>query len=567
MKRSQKLLDILNRIDGRGYKAYKDIQGKYHMGSYILSIDHAQSDPFAPPSKVRIIMPQDNSSFPQELFNTKSRKIALEDLIARKFKTASQSFLKKRGTGSSGLIEIDCGAQEIIERTSVKIDKGKLEVRLYIGLPAHGRKIVSKEAKHIFFHVLPKIINSSLLYKNLDKSEIERFVYINEDQDILRERLSELNLVAFIANGSILPRESGISDRPLLTAKRFISPCSLEMEIDLPYSGKIKGMGIPKGITLIVGGGFHGKSTLLRAIERGVYNHIPGDGREFVITVKDAVKIRSEDGRCVTGVDISPFISKLPSNIDTKNFSTQNASGSTSQAANIIEAIEAGTSLLLMDEDTCATNFMIRDGRMQRLVAKRWEPITPFVDRVRELYEKFGISTILVLGGSGDYFDVADNVIMLKEYQVVDVTKQAKEIAQSIKNCREKETLEPINLPKKRIIGPGSFKIREKDKIKARGLSTISIGKTNIDLFFVEQLVDKSQTNSIAQFFKIIDKKYLKNKNAISDIVDSIINEIEEKGLEILVPFSNGHPGSLAMPRKYEIMAAINRYRDLRLMN
>lgn len=566
MKNSRDLIELLNKINGRGYKAYKEIEGQYNMGNFILSIDHVQSDPFAPPSKIRIIVDQKIALFPQELFSTKSRKIALQDIIARKFKEYAKKLVKKRGTGSSGIIEIDCGAQEIIERTSVKIDKAKLEIRFYVGLPAHGRKIIAKEAIEIFLKVLPQIFNSTLLYNSLDKREIERFVYLNEDQDVLRNKLEELNLVAFVANGSILPRESGISDRPLINAKKFLSPKSLEVEVELPYSGKIKGMGIPKGITLIVGGGYHGKSTLLRAIERGVYNHIPGDGREFVVAVKDAVKVRAEDGRFVTGVDISPFISNLPQDIDTKNFSTQNASGSTSQAANIMEAIEAGTSLLLMDEDSCATNFMIRDGRMQKLVAKKWEPITPFVDRIRELYEKFGISTILILGGSGDYFDVADNIIMLKEYNAFDVTQEAKNIAKNIKNYRETESLTPMNYPKKRIIGPGSFKFREREKIKARGLSNITIGKTNIDLFFVEQLIDKSQTNAIAQIFKIIGKKYLKDKGTIPDIIDSIIREIEENGLEILSS-STGHPGSLAMPRKYEIMAAINRYRELRLIN
>ncbi len=238
-----------------------------------------------------------------------------------------------------------------------------------------------------------------------------------------------MGLVAFIANGAILPRESGVSEKPLTQgALPFLAPPSLEIEVELPNQGKIKGLGIKKGITLITGGGFHGKSTLLKALERGIYNHIPGDGREGVVTLESAVKIRAEDGRFIASTDISPFISNLPFNLDTQKFSTPNASGSTSQAANIIEALESKSKLLLLDEDTCATNFMIRDKRMQTLIHKEDEPITPFIDRVKELYTSFGVSTILVLGGCGDYLEVADTVIMMKNYKPLDVTLPAKKI-------------------------------------------------------------------------------------------------------------------------------------------
>ena len=566
MQKAIELRSILSKINSRGYKAYKEIAGQYDMGSFILYIDHVQSDPFAPPSKIRIAVDQSIAKFPLELFSNTSRKIALEDFIARKFKNYSQLFMNKKGTGSSGLITIDAGAQEIIERTSIKVTKEKVEARIFIGLPAAGRKIISREAENIFFQILPKIVEKSLIYKNLPKAELEHFVYLNEDQDFLRNKLKELGLVCFVGNGSILPRESGISDKPMRDGSPvpFSSPPSLEVQIDLPYSGTIKGMGIPKGITLIVGGGYHGKSTLLKAIEKGVYNHIPSDGREFVITVPDAVKIRAEDGRFIQGTDISPFISNLPGGIDTHNFSTQNASGSTSQAANIIEAVEAGATLLLMDEDTCATNFMIRDGRMQKLVSKSCEPITPFIDRAKELYEKFGVSTILVLGGSGDYLDIAEHVIMLKEYRVFDVTTKAKEIAKEIINFRQQENIEPFKNIKRRKIGPGSIKIGSRDKIKAKGGSHILIGKQVIDLSFVEQLVDSSQTNAIGCFIEYINKKYLFKQDYIVNILNKVFEEIQSKGLEVISRSPQRHPGSLAMPRKYEVMAALNRYRLLK---
>ncbi len=562
---TEKLQRILSRIDGRGYKAYKDLQGSYKIGIFTLHIDHVQSDPFAPPSRMRITLSQERAGFPSRLFNSPPRKRALEDYLTRAFYKECIKVAKRKGTGSSGIISIDVGGQEILERTSAKVDEREVEIRFVVGLPAAGRRILSREAETILIHILPEMVSRSLLYRNLPQGELERFVYLCEDQEYLRAKLKEKALVAFVANGSILPRESGISDRPLTGkgVKRFSSPPELEVEFDLPNNGKIRGMGIPQGITLIVGGGYHGKSTLLKAIERGVYNHIPSDGREFVITVEDAVKIRAEDGRFVTHVDISPFISNLPGGVDTTNFSTQNASGSTSQAANIMEALESGTSLLLMDEDTCATNFMIRDGRMQKLVSKECEPITPFIDRIKDLYEKHRVSTILVLGGSGDYFEVANRVLMLREYEVHDVTERAKEIAKELTNYRETENTTPFEGIKRRYISPSSFSLGPRDKIKAKGLHNIIVGRSNIDLSFVEQIVDSSQTNAIAFIIQFLTKN-LNTRTTLDKAIDNVLNLIRTKGLEAISPH-RGHPGALALPRKYEILAALSRYRGIKL--
>eukprot|EP00438_Fugacium_kawagutii_P004327 Skav220059 [mRNA] locus=scaffold1709:61262:63212:- [translate_table: standard] len=208
----------------------------------------------------------------------------------------------------------------------------------------------------------------------------------------------------------------------------------MEVSITLPHAGTVTGMGITRGVSVIVGGGFHGKSTLLHALQLGIYNKVPGDGREHVVCEPSAVKIRAEDGRSVKCTDISPFINNLPFGKlavmgtmalwkATTEFSTGDASGSTSQAANIIEALEVGAMSLLVDEaprrqtdDTCATNFMIRDEKMKALVAPDKEPITAFVRKVRPLFEELGVSTILVVGGSGDFFTVADAVIMMDEW-------------------------------------------------------------------------------------------------------------------------------------------------------
>lgn len=563
MSSYQNLKIILKRIHGKGYKAYKEIKGNYLFPDFILFIDHVQADPFASPSKIRIRVSQKKALFPKNTYTPKIRAIALADYLTRKFHDEASKSCSKKGTGKSGLILIDKCGQEVLERSSCKITSEYVEVRFYIGLPAKGRTILGQEAEYIFYNLLPKLVQKTLLYPNLNSKDLQAHITCIEDQSWLRSQLSKNNLVAFIANGAILPRESGISDKPLPTAIPFMSPPSLEVEFNLPNKGKIKGMGIKKGITLIVGGGFHGKSTLLKALEKGVYNHIPGDGREFVITTESAVKIRAEDGRSIIKTDISPFISNLPFNQDTTNFSTQNASGSTSQAANIIEAIESKTFLLLLDEDTCATNFMLRDTRMQELVDKKFEPITPFLDRIQELYKNFSISTILVLGGCGDYFDVADTVIMLRNYQVVDVTLKAKKVAKQIPLQRKSEKIVPFTTIRPKIPQKNCLQEFKKEKVKVKDIYTILINREKLDLTALEQLVAKEQTNAISYILKKLAHQISSNQSLISQI-EKILEKINKEGLDIL-NLGNQHPGSLALPRKQEIFAALNRYRNLKI--
>ncbi|WP_029688336.1 ABC-ATPase domain-containing protein [Thermoanaerobacter sp. A7A] len=553
----------LDKIDGKGYKAYKDLEGEYEFEKFILYIDHVQGDPFAPPSRIRVKVPQNIADFEFSMYNNPSRQVALEDFLTRSVFEVIKRLPSLKGTGHSGDIYIDKGGQQIIKRSAMVVNKDYVEARLSIGLPAFGRRINGSGAQRIFLEFLPQIVEKSLLKKSLNVQDIWLWVETVEDQDYLRSQLKERGLVAFVADGAILPRESGISDRPLKGGNvvPFESPDSLRIKFQLPNRGEITGMGIPEGVTLIVGGGYHGKSTLLQAIQKGVYNHIPGDGREFVITVADAVKIRAEDGRRIEKVDISPFINNLPNDIDTTRFTTENASGSTSQAANIIEAIEIGTSLLLLDEDTSATNFMIRDARMQKLIAKKEEPITPFIDRVKQLYKDKGISTILVMGGSGDYFDVANCVIKMHDYRPYDVTQEAKKIAKEFKTNRKVEgNSEPIVI-KPRVPLKKGLEIKGK-KIKSKDEDTIKFGYQEIELDYVEQLVDKSQTNAIGEIIRYIADKYVDEKSNIKEILEKVYQDINKKGLDVVSHFYGKHPGNLALPRLYEIAAALNRLRS-----
>ncbi len=448
-----------------------------------------------------------------------------------------------------------------MERTSIIIDSDKVEARFYIGFPARGRSVLSAELEKILFNVLPNIVENTLIYNNINTKALSDRLDLVEDQEFIRCELNKRKLVAFVANNSVLPRESGVSQKPLKSGKKFISPKELEVEFNLPNKGIIKGMGIPEGITLIIGGGYHGKSTLLRALELGVYNHIEGDGREFVITDNTALKVRAEDGRAITKTDISLFINNLPNGKDTVNFYTENASGSTSQAANIVEGIESDTKLFLIDEDTSATNFMIRDSIMQQLVAKDKEPITPFIDVARSLYNKKGISTILVAGSSGDFFDIADLVIQMDNYEPFEVTEKAKALSKgNIEHTKEIN----INIDFNRVILKGTIESGPKGvKVKTLGKDGISINRENIDLCAVEQIVDSEQLNTIGAIMKYVENNFMGKDLTLIEITDKIIKEINTKLIGI--DNARGGYGSLAMVRKQEIICAYNRYRKLRL--
>jgi len=567
MQSSEELRRALRRIDRRGYGAYKDLSGQaFEFPAFALRFDHIQGDPFAGPSRVSVTVKRGVARIPK-IYRTRLGKVALEDFLARTFGSAIRRFAKlKRGSGKSGLVAIDAGGQEILERSCMNYLDGDVGARIFVGLPAFGRSIAAHEAEQMLFGELPKIVEASLIYKNIDSEALARHIRVAEDWEHMQAKLDELDIVAFVANGSVLPRRSGVDDRPPAPdafVVPFKSPSSLEVAMDLPDGREVAGMGIPRGVTLIVGGGFHGKSTLLDALARCVYPHTPGDGREYVVANDAAVVIRSEDGRYIEKVDISPFISNLPLGRDTKRFSTDNASGSTSQAANIIEAIELGAKVLLIDEDTSASNFMIRDARMQRLVEKEAEPITPLVDRVRELAGAFGISTVLVMGGSGDYFDVADTVIKMVEYTPHEATAESKRVATEIPTARKREALEPMRAGEPRHPDPKSFdssRGKREVKIGARGLHQINFGRTSIDLDFVEQIVDSSQTRAIGEAIYRYSKRYAKNGYSLAEGLKLLMGDIDERGLDVLNP---NRPADLARPRIFEIGAAINRMRTL----
>lgn len=573
MKPMESLREQLLRLDGQDYGAYQSLKGGWDFARYRLYLDLIPKDPYAPASTgvYRVRAPRDLTIFPPKFTASPVAAVALRDYLARRFHAQCARYNKgRRGTGNSGILDIAEPGQSILERTALVMDEDNVEARFSMGLPATKRRINAKVAEAMLFDELPSIVGASLTAEGYAgegiREEIAQHIRTAENAARVRDQLDSAGLVAFIADGALLPRASGVNPAPLDAPNvvRFKAPKSLRTGFDLPDGQRITGMGISKGVTLIVGGGYHGKSTLLQAVELGIYNHIPGDGREACVARSDTVKIRAMSGRGVTGTDISAFITGIPFGGDTTAFNSSNASGSTSQAAFIAESIEAGAKVLLMDEDTCATNFMIRDKRMQELVAKRHEPITAFVDKVRQLYTEHGISTVLVMGGSGDYFSAADCVIQMTEFTPEDVTNAAKEITRRFPSMRAGEGGPCFKLPRhRRPLADDLEPTNEYGHTRISALETrrLLFGRHHIDLHDVEQLVEAGQTKAIGRAL-LHARQYMRGDKTLCEIAALVMKDIEQSGLDVL---DDRLTGDLAAFRPQEFMAALNRIRGLKI--
>ena len=553
-------------LDRKDYGAFQSLIGSYAYERFTFIIEQIPKDPYAPPHTgiYRIQIPLADTVIENGMLDSKVAQIACRDYFARSFFSASQTIAgERRGTGYSGIITVDEPGRTILERSSVVLHNGMLEVRCFVGLPASGRNIKAKLALAMLLEELPEIVFRSLHKEHTDKNALLSHIHTAKDAEFLRGRLAEMGLVAFIADGALLPRKSGTSDHAMSAESviPFTSPRSLRRVITLPHAGEISGMGIPRGVTLLTGGGYHGKSTLLHAVEMGVYNHVSGDGRERCVTLETAVKVRAYSGRHVVKTDISAFIRNLPFDKDTVAFSTENASGSTSQAASIVESMEMGATVLLMDEDTCAANFMVRDRHMQKLVSKSDEPITSYIDKVRQLYTQKKISTILVLGGVGDYFEVADTVVRMKNYLPVDATERAKRIIRESTSQRLNEDTEyPVShkarIPLRESVNPAGE--HGKRRLYATEVHTLHFGRDRIDLNDLEQLLELSQTKAVGYAMQYA-KRYMDGEKTLKQVIDLVMADIDAEGLDILSERISGH---FARFRPFELAFALNRMRS-----
>ncbi|ALC99870.1 ATPase [Actinomyces sp. oral taxon 414] len=599
------LVDHLRALDGRSYAAYKAIVGRYAAPEgWVLHVDRVQPDPYAPPTRIHVDVPADLPGLEvlaeRALLETADRRLAVGDFLTRELRA---------GFGGTAL-SIAAPGQEILERSSVLLvpapavgpagardgDPGgtrdvgtdeaggpdapgaggavgplpasasewTIEIRARMALPARGRSIQGHEASRIISRDLTRALTAALDLTGERAERLVAHVAALEDHRALSEAVRERGWVSFLADGSLLPRRSGVSDEPMgAGAVPLRAPDSLAAVVELPHAGRVRGTAVGPGVTLVVGGGYHGKSTLLNAIERGVYPHVPGDGRELVATAPDAVKVRAADGRAVTGVELTPFIAHLPGGRDTAAFVTQNASGSTSQAASLMESIEAGASAILLDEDTSATNLLIRDARMRTLVAAEREPITPLVDRVGALAADLGVSTVLVMGGSGDYLDVADRVLLMDSYVLHDATAQARDVAAA--QPRQVTALAGFDRPASRVPLPAPARTRRGPvRTRAHGTTGLTLDREDVDVSDVAGIVDPGQAEAIAWALRALLEQRFDGTSTLRTCLSDLEALLDDEGLDALQDVG-ARPAFLVRPRMVDVAAAVNRYRRLEL--
>ena len=558
------LVGHLHALDGRSYAAYKAIVGRYRApAGWFLHIDRVQSDPYAPPTRIHVDVPTDLHGLElldeADLLADVDRRLAVGDFLTRELHAGF------RGTALS----IASPGQEILQRSSIIVrpdETGErpgwvLEVRARLALPAQGRSIQGHEASRIVGRDLVRELEEAMDLTGERGDRLVRHIATLEDHRALTAAVAVNGWVSFLADGSVLPRRSGVSDEPLTGGVALESPDSMAATVELPHAGTVRGTVVGAGVNVIVGGGYHGKSTLLSAIERGVYPHVPGDGRELVATVPDAVKVRAADGRAVTGVDLTPFISHLPAGRDTASFTTRNASGSTSQAASIIEAVEAGSTVLLLDEDTSATNLLIRDSRMRELVAADREPITPLVDRITALFRQRGVSTVMVMGGSGDYLDVADRVLLMDAYHLRDATERAHRIVAD--QPRPLTELEDFATPRQRVPEPAPPRTRRGPvRTRAHGTSTLVLDREDVDISDVGGVTDPGQAEAVAYALRALLEQRFDGVSPLRECLDDLEALLDDEGLDAL---TDERPAFLVRPRMVDVGAAVSRYRKLEL--
>ena len=586
------LTSHLHAIDGRSYAAYKAIVGRYRSPlGWVLYIDRIQPDPYAPPTAIRVVLPlaltgadtrptgtdesltganEPLTGTNARLTATPTRAVALRDYLARTLR----ELLKGQA------ISIAPAGQEILERSSVNLHETwqddfstpafsapgpYLELRLRWSLPAFGREIAGRQAARNLNLDLARAVAGLDLRESELGAEAWKHCQVAEDHAALQEILVERGWVAFLADGANLARRSGVSQLPLEGGVPLTAPETLAQTVQLPHAGVVRGTAIPAGVTVIAGGGYHGKSTLLNAIARGIYPHIPGDGRELVATVPEAMAVRAADGRAVTGVDLRPFISHLPGrDADPAQFTTANASGSTSQAASIMESLELwgqpAQAALLLDEDTCATNLLIRDQRMRALVSSEREPITPLVDRIRALHRERGISTLIVMGGSGDYLDVADQVLIMDSYRLVDATAQARQVCAS--QPRVDTSLPDFPLPAQRLPQSPEAKRRGPSRTRALGTQRLVLDRHEVDVTDVSGLVDEGQALAVAWALRTLLERHFDGRTSLPQALAQVAKRLDDVGLDAL---GEAHPAFLVRPRLVDVGAAVNRLRSLQV--
>ena len=551
-------------FDGKSYGLYRSLADKaWDFGDFTLEFLHVQGDPFAPASRILVTAPLQTLGYGGEWSSTFERKLAISDYLLRKL----SDNVKERFPDKNAAIEVEAPGPEMLVRNALWVDNGTLRASLAVHLPGEGRKIQAELAAEILTMTLPDLLSASLYRTPEHLAGIEKSFQTLETRRAILEALPKRGLVAFVPDGAVLPRESGLSERPLSGAVPFETPEELAVTFDI--GGKtLRGMGIPKGVTVITGGAYHGKSTLLEALVRSVYPHVPGDGREGIVVEESAFRVGVEDGRHVRGTDLSSMVRDLPGGVSTKNFSTEKASGSTSEAANLLEAMEMGSKTFLIDEDSSAVNFLIRDRRVRALLGDDREPLIPLTDRIRTFVD-MGFSFILVAGACGDFLSLADNIVVMAEYKAECGNAKARELFGACDMAKPSEqysgvSTAAVSLPAPRVfdefvkpllpkVRPASA-VERQVKVKLNGDSLLQVGLLTADVSKCGLLVDKSQR--LGAGYLALNLCQNPEESPLREIADKLCEKIRNVGFRNL---SQGMSRPMSLPRPVDIVAALLR--------
>lgn len=567
------LFVLLETLSGQPFENYAKLRHtSFHRNGYLIRFIHIQGSPGAfPASTCHLVLKLADLALKNCFLATDARKIATADYLLRAFADGVGAHARQnRGAQGSGSYQPLDLPPQVLERNLVRIGPSEVRIAFNISLPgSHDNRILARQALSMFDQELTGIVHT-LKQSIVPNERLANHCDTVEDMVTLQNKLNQYGLVAFVGDGAVLPRQSGVSQAPLKKdAVSFHAPDSLAVEVDLPNAGRIRGLGIRPGVNVVIGGAYQGKSTLLDALCKGVFPHIPGDGRECVAVRSDAVFITAEQGRSVTGVDISGFIEKLPGKADTHAFHTNNASGSTSQAASIVETVQAGAGLLIIDEDSSATNFLIKDDMMRRLIPE--DVMTPFLDRVQELYQRWGVSTLIVVGGSSEYLGVAHHVMAMKDYRPVDMTDRVHRLAMP----KHREPNRPMHIKDQRRVMAHSFDpsfhscrlgktIPTRIKPLRMQEKVLEYGNQQLDLTSLGAIVDPAQVMAIGYALLLARIRFKDAALSPSGLAAALDEMIDKEGLELLVP-DDGPPRMMARPRRLEMAAAINRIRSLQV--
>lgn len=572
------LYQKIRTLAGKNYGLYKSLADKpWDFGDFSLEFLHVQGDPFAPASRIMIKANLQMLGYPSEWGGTFERRLALSDFLLRRM----SAVVKEKYPDRDAAVVFDVAGPEMLVRNSLWIDNGELRAVLQVRLPGEGRKIQSEAAAEILTMVLPDLVSASL-YNEGSRCEggvlpeLTAHYNVLADRAVVLRELETRGLAAFVPDGAVLPRASGISEDPLEGAIPFEAPA--EMAVTLNVNGRdVRGMGIPKGVTVITGGAFHGKSTLLQALTRSVYPHVPGDGREGIVIDESALRVGVEDGRSVRGTDLSQFVRDLPGGVSTREFTTASASGSTSEAANLLEAMEAGSKTYLIDEDSSAVNFLIRDARVRKLLGDDREPLIPLTDRIRDIASQ-GRSFILVAGACGDYLDLADNIIVMANYKAECAKTAGKECA-VLSSANAPANLPPFVAPACRsfaeYIKPIQNSIRPTSaverqvKVKLSGDTLLQMGFLVADTSRLVTLADKQQRLGAGFMLLNLCQNAISNNGSgdaqdsanasIVDCIEKLCDKIKNVGFRNL---PQGMSREMSLARPVDIACVLFRLRD-----